>query len=344
MKLKRIFALILALVLSALTGCSGSNARIAATYNGGEVPAGIYIANLLSAENEASYQIPDPSKPLLKQEIDGKKASDWIKERAQEYTKRFAAVESECTRLGITLDETVSTSIVSSIAQSWETQGTIYQQNGVSQASLAMLSQSSNKSALLLQKIYGEGGEKAVGEDELKSYYMQNYRRVLFLLIPKVDEASGAMLEGDPLKEREALIDAYYSRAQNGEKLFDLMNEYEKTKPTPTTLVESQQEAVISKTTTSYPASFLTAVFAQDAALGTVERYEDETGRYTILFDRRDLMGDGSQYAMAKASLLSEMKREEFLADLLKIADSSIDFVFNDNAVRRYTPSKLKLK
>lgn len=107
MNTKRFAALVLAAALAvcSVSGCTfGEKTRIAATYSGGEVPAGVYIAHQLTALNEAYYKVPDMSKNVLEQEIDGAKAADWINNRAAELTRTFVAVESEFDRLGLTLD------------------------------------------------------------------------------------------------------------------------------------------------------------------------------------------------------------------------------------------------
>ena len=56
MNTKRFAALVLAAALAvcSVSGCTfGEKTRIAATYSGGEVPAGVYIAHQLTALNEA---------------------------------------------------------------------------------------------------------------------------------------------------------------------------------------------------------------------------------------------------------------------------------------------------
>lgn len=331
----------LALVL-ALVGCStGEKTRVAATYDGGEIPAGVYTYYVISAYNEAHYRVPDYTADVFKQEIDGVKSADWMVERAREQTRAFVAAEAECRRLDIALSDEAVAAVRQSIDQAWEADGAAMERNGVARSSIEAIALNAQKSQLLFRRYYGAGGEQEVPEAELLAYYQDNYRRALTLAIPKYENQ--AMLTGEELTAREAEIDDYFKRARAGEPLFDLIVEYDEKQHaangehTHGPLVESQQESVIPKVSSSYATLFLDQLFGNEA-LNTVERYDN--GDYEIIYERRELMGDGLHYASAKESIRQELKGEAFLAELAQKADA-LNLVFNDAVINTFHPTKL---
>lgn len=341
MKIRRIAALLLAVSLSALfAGCSsGENTKTAAVYNGGEIPAGVYIYYQITAYNEAAALAPDSKTDPLKQEIEGVPAEQWIANRAAFYTRRFAAVESECARLNIVADEVSLAAKMQSIDSAWESEGALLEKNGISRNSVNLAIINNQKLQQLFLVYYDEGGEKAVPESELLSYYRENYRRALVLVIPKYDESTYQALTGDALTERENEIKEYFSRAQSGESIFSLIvDRLEKTgKSTDAEPVESDYEGVLSRQNTSYPADFITRLF-EGAAMNTPELYEDDS--LAFIFERRELMGDGSNFSSLRNTILATLKGEEYDESLAAMADS-IGFSLNDAAVGRYQVSKL---
>ncbi|MEG1849163.1 MAG: hypothetical protein RR197_01250 [Oscillospiraceae bacterium] len=345
MNRKRTLSLLLALVLTAslLGGCSGKNTTIAATYSGGELPAGIYLYELINASNEAYAKTN--SADFLKKEIDGVKGTEWVIAQAKRSLQAFAAVETECTRLGITVAPEVEASLRASMERGWESDGATLSKNGISLDSMIAVGLNNQKRALLFDKYYGEGGEQAVSEQELKDYFAENFRRVLYLVVPKYDTATYQPLTGDALTARVAEIDGYYQRIQGGEPLFDLVVEYDKKQhETDTThthgeLVESEQEAIIPKVSNDYPTLFLDAVFAA-TELNTVQRYDN--GDLEILYEVRDLMGDGTYFEAAKGSLLKAKVGDAYQELLVSKADG-IGLSINEAAIKRYQPDKLEL-
>jgi hypothetical protein len=346
MTIKRAAALLLAasLMAAAFVGCTfGENTGVAATYSGGEIPAGIYIYHQITALNEAALLTPDPAVDLLKQQIEGTDAEQWINERAVFYTKRFAAIEAECLRLGITADETALAPTLQAIDSAWESEGALLEEMGVSRSSVELAIRNNQKMQQLFLAYYGEGGEQEIPESQLLSYYSENYRRMLALVIPKYDETTYQPLSGDALAERQEEINDYLARAQAGEPLFSLIVEQDEAmhaggaEHTHGELVEAEQEAVISRQNTTYPAEFIDRLFEGDA-LNTPELYEDES--LALVFERRELLGENDSLGMLRDGLAAAIKGDAFDEELAGMADS-IGFVLNDAAVKRFKVSRL---
>ncbi|WMJ83057.1 hypothetical protein ACS3UN_00430 [Oscillospiraceae bacterium LTW-04] len=346
MTIKKLAALGLALGMAAvsLAGCGSKQAEIAATYKDGSIPAGIYIFNQVNAMNEAYQKVANPYGDILSQEIDGVKAEQWINNRTVELVKTYAAVTSEATRLNITLDETIASSIKQSLNKTWGTEGASLEKLGISLASAEAIAVNSQLANQVFEAYYGEGGEKAVPESELKTYFTDNYRRSLMLVLSKRDILTGETLDSGKLDEQQKLYEAYKARVQAGEPLFDIIvveNDRAQaaagnTEETPP-LVESEQELLVNKGNTSYPQALLDQIFTSTKQ-NTPEFYEDDN--YYVIYELRDTLGDGTAFTSAKASLLSAYKGDAFRSDMIAMADT-LDFKLNTGATDKYKVSKI---
>lgn len=346
MTIKKLAALGLALSMTAVsfTGCGSKTPEVAATYQGGSIPAGVYILNQVNALNEAYQKVENPYGDLLSQEIDGVKTEQWINNRAVELIKTYAAVTSEAARLNIALDETTAASIKQSLNTTWGTQGEQMEQLGISLASAELVASNSQLADQVFMAYYDEGGEKAVPESELKTYFTDNYRRSLMLVLSKRDTSTGATLDSGKLDEQKALYEGYKARVQSGEPLFDIIvsendrakaaaGNTEQTAP----LVESEQEILVNKNNTSYPQGLLDQIFSSTKQ-NAPEFYEDDN--YYVIYELRDTLGDGTAFTNAKITLLSNLKGDEFRADMTALADT-LDFKLNTATTGKYKVSKL---
>lgn len=349
MSTKRFAALVMAAALAvcAVSGCTlGEKTRIAATYNGGEVPAGVYLYNQVSALNEAYYLVPDMSKDLLSQQIDGIGAEEWINNRAAELTRAYVAIESEFDRLGLTLDSGTAAAATQGLEQNWDSQKDQLEKAGIGYASVEASLLNAAKAELLFTAYYGEGGEFEVPEEEYRAFYEENFRRVLLLVFSKTyDPVAGAAFDEEGAAAQLEKIQSYFGRAQAGEDLYSLIVENDReltlaldsgaeaTYQAPT---EASRTALIYRDDTSYPEALRDQLFAGDG--DGVETYEDDS--YGILYQRLSLDGDDTLYESAKSSMLPLMKQDAFVSHLVSVADG-MGFALNQDAVKQFTVKKL---
>ena len=348
MTIKKLAALGLALGMAAvsLTGCGSKTPQMAATYNGGAIRAGVYIFHQANAMNEAYQKVENPYEDILSQEIDGVKAEQWINNRAVELVKTYAAVATEAARLGLNLkvDEASDAAIKQSLNQTWAADGEQMERLGISFASVEAVARNSQLANEVFLAYYGEGGEKAVPEAELKSYFTENYRRVLMLVLSKRDLTTGMALDSGRRDEVATLYADYKARAEAGDPLFDIIvaeNDRAKaaagnTQETPA-LVEAEQEMLVNKDNTSYPPALLEELFTSTAK-NTSKFYEDDN--YYVIYELRDTLGDGTAFTNAKNTLLSSYKGEEFRQDMIAMADA-IGFKLNTEVINKFKVSKL---
>ena len=76
-------ALLLAVLLTlSASGCVSQNNSWSAKYDGETLPIGVYIYYLSSAIRDAQELVEDSETSVLKQQVEGKDAETWIREKA----------------------------------------------------------------------------------------------------------------------------------------------------------------------------------------------------------------------------------------------------------------------
>jgi len=224
--IKRTVAGVTALMMALSLSACGKDSTWAATSNGEQVPAGMYIFYLQSAYYDAVNQLEadeDGNTPdVFTQEFDGVDAKTWIQNEATNDLKRYCAIEQKCDEYGITLESTDTEAAELYVEQLWEYYGSYYEEEGISMDSYLKLYLNSLKSSMLFEALYSEGGDYAVSDDELKTYLDENYAMINYIEV-ELRDGEGNLLKSDGKDERRELEQEYIDRYNNGED-FDLLN------------------------------------------------------------------------------------------------------------------------
>lgn len=256
--LKRAAAAVLAIVLAAtLCGCDRGYIM---TVDGMEIRNGVYLTFLQTAYSKAqtefkkqSEETSDPetsesetsdttskeSVPITKEEISGKSGSQWIKDEALKYIRRFVAVQRKCEELGIELTEEEKATINADVTSIWdnsnemvkylygfETIGEYYESQGIARESYKQVSTVSELQTKLFMYYYDKGGEFEIKDSEVDAHLKDKYVSVKYLSVTYTD-ASGKTLESD--SDKKALRDnlqKYADRINNGDKPKDVFYDY----------------------------------------------------------------------------------------------------------------------
>ncbi len=334
MKKIRAIALLLALCMLLAACTSGADTASIAEYEGGSVPAGVYLYQLTSAYGEAAAKEDDASVPLLEGTVEGVAAADWIRDRALKEVKENTGAELLFDRLGLSFDEDTAAAVKSNQDSMWEYYGTTMEKKGIARSSMDRFVSSVYKRDSVLKALFGEGGEKEIPDEKLRAAYEENYRRVEMLTISKTGVA-----EED--KETVAgLLDSYYERAAAGEDMTALMaEEYARqngvTAEEAAEAVSMGQDMVIRRDNTGYPQELRDMIFS-DGALDTPKKYSSDS--YDVLFVVRELFsGEMSDfdYQMEHDTLLRDAAQDDLSASLAAAADEA-GYRVNEKAVQRY--------
>lgn len=332
------------LVVSMLAvGCSSADKSWVFEYDGEKAPAGVYITSLVTAAASAQTEVmtaqPEAQitshKELLKQSIDGTPAADWIAADAYKIMQEYFAVENQFKQRGLELSAVELDYAKSMAASTYSSSKEFYEKNGVAEASVRLKIENSLKREAIFQSLYGEGGEQAVTETELKDIFQKDYAKIEIMGFNKQNA------DGTENTEAKGKTEGYLERLKNGEKFADLM--YEQAKEAYGDEVEQPTEddwtmIISTVNNTSYSEELVKA--ASSATVGEPVMTEDTNFVYIIV--KQDILANVADYQKYSATLLSNLKSEEFDAAVEKWA-GEVQLTSNASALSSYTAQKLKI-
>lgn len=209
---KRAAAGVMALAMCAgLAGCYSEDKTWAAKMGDDTMPIGGYIYYLTSAYTDGAAKV-DSGSEVFKSQIDGQSAESWVEDRALDYLRSYYFVTRKFDELGLTLSEEDQDAIQSATSAMWSYYKTPFESMGIAESSFEKAySVYNQKLSTLLSAMYGEGGELALGEDEMKQYYLDGYTYYQYFSIPltKTDDEGNTvdMDEDEKLTEKQMLED-----------------------------------------------------------------------------------------------------------------------------------------
>lgn len=245
LNIKKIAALgCAAAMLGSLTAC-GEKTTWGAVIDGVQIPAGVFIYYLDTANYEAQQKLNEQTDtsadlspegaaaqssetvtlPLYSSQIDGVDSKQWIYDRATELMQEYAAVEAKFDEYGLTLTDDDKQSAQVYLDQIWDYAGDYYTSMGVSENSYKSIFLNSSKKQKLFETIYSEGGERAVSDDEIKTYLDENYALINYIDV-ELKDGEGNLLKSDGKAERMEMLNSYMERYSNGEDFDELNAEY----------------------------------------------------------------------------------------------------------------------
>lgn len=233
-----------AAMLGSLTAC-GEKTTWGAVIDGVQIPAGVFIYYLDTANYEARQKLNEQTDtsadlspegaaaqssetvtlPLYSSQIDGVDSKQWIYDRATELMQEYAAVEAKFDEYGLTLTDDDKQSAQVYLDQIWDYAGDYYTSMGVSENSYKSIFLNSSKRQKLFETIYSEGGEKAVSDDEIKTYLDENYALINYIDV-ELKDGEGNLLKSEGKAERMDMLNSYMERYNNGEDFDELNAEY----------------------------------------------------------------------------------------------------------------------
>ena len=380
----RNFKKLLCVVLVLIVALSAASCSISKSYayqkDDIELPIGVYIYYLQQAYSEAqSYAQQsdkydsatgkyDGKKSFLKMEItdDDKNtaiAEDWIKDKAKEYTQQAIAAMREFNKLGATIDELGPNDMISTISpyaiynqqtgqldesldQKLSEVAKTYEKYGIGFDSWLLCNSSLNlMKEAAFQKEYGEGGPKAVKDDEIKKYFTENYYSYTTISAPlytteakkdadgnDTEETESKALSDKEVKKYEEAFKGYAKDLKGGKSMDDVVAAYNKafkaeaTASPSVTKIEKDTEDELSKT--------VLALKEGEATYKIIG--EDATTRSIYLIYKLPIKDSVSEYMdgdSKQSGLLHEMKDDDFdalLKSIIEDGDAELSSACND--------------
>ena len=184
--LKRLvaIALVLVMVLS-FAGCHKKN-EIAVKIGDVEFTSAYYMCALMnsdaSAKNKVSESLTDEEKSsndidYYSKKIDGKSYVKWVEEDTITSLKKIAAYKILCKKADVKPDEEATSQVDQYAEYYWKNYGysQYFEPNGVGFETYKQYMLDGYYSDCYFEKLYGEGGEKAIDSETVKSKIFEKY-------------------------------------------------------------------------------------------------------------------------------------------------------------------------
>lgn len=339
--IKRTAAALLALLLAVTaTACSGDKSW-AAKDDSLTVPIGSYIYELYSAYASASSSVPDSTKPVLEQKIDGKDAESWIRDKALENVKSIFVINRKMKELGITLTQEETKSIGTAADSSWQQAQSTLEKYGIAKSSFQLAyAEYYTKYSKVFDALYGKGGKQEVSDADLKNYFEKNYTDFSYMVLPlyKTDANGGTTeMTANEKKAAQKEFDGYAAKIKSGEMtLRQAADAYKKSSKATDDPLQNETTELASGS--GYPDSMKKLIEPMKA--GEVKTGE-LTGLYAyLLVQKNDITKKtDDQLKNSRSSILSAMKEKEFSDAVAKEAGALTGVTLNDAAINSYKPS-----
>lgn len=345
--LKKLTAASLAAVMGvSMAAChTGEDTKWVAKYGEETVPAGVYLqmlyAQYYTVTDELAGEDGELPKNPLKEQIDGVTVSQKMTEGAKKDLAGFIAVEEKFKELNLTLPQEQIQQVDGMLEMYWQYISPSYTENGISKDSYRMVQMNSAKKSAIFEAIYGEGGTEAVPEEELKEKYNKDVAKIMIIPLQlSKDEDAAVKAEAD--QKTRAKIDEYETRLKNGEDMETVYFDAQKAASSePETLTQAEKGTsytFVIREQSTYDEKVTEAIMS--APVGQPVKVENENSIY--LFVRFDANENPEDFNSRKSALTTLLRQEPF-NQRLEEWGAAVTPSYNDKALSRYTPEKLKM-
>lgn len=307
MNFKKITAALTAVLIIVLSFGGCSRESYALTIDGNNIDAGVYGYYLSIAQND----------PIYKDEKDKSTV-------ACSLCAEYVAGHKLIGEYGVSLNAEQKVAAASQVKGMWQKFSGFYQKYSVSKQTLSEIIEYNKLIDNLTLKIYGDGGEKSVGNDSVEKYFYSNYVAVKIISADFKDD-SGETFGKEQVDEiTEKFIDmrnltkAGADMQSAAEKLLDVAD-------------YDDNIVVIRSDDSSYPESMFSKILTLSA--GSVQVFRYEKGIYLI--QKFDMSKDKASYFdLYKNECLISMKKEETKNEISAIAQS-YKMIYNDKVMSK---------
>lgn len=345
---KRIIAAMLLVVMAFTCTACHKKGEIAVTAKDFEFTSAYYMCALVNAystaQNEVYNTLTEEEKSATEidyfsKKIDDKSFETWVKDEALSYIKEIAAYKLLCKENDVTIPEDELAELKEYAAYIWES-GDYYsgiyfplsltfEPNGIAYETFESYWVDQYYSSEYFDHIYGEGGEKEIAIDDVKTELYGNY------LIADMIEATftDEMTDEDKTALKEQL-DGYVKALNSGEKTFkEVYNEYneieeeEETEATDETADESTESteteeteevsepidayaSIIGAEDTDYAHDYYEDIKAMEIGVAQVISLADDAGYLLVI--KQDITADEYYLTNMDSTIRHSLKDDEF--------------------------------
>ncbi len=206
--MKKWISLLLTLILMiSMTGCVGDVYENVATINGEEISSGLYLMMQYIAYTEAEAELGVTDGNFSNHEIEGQKADDWIAAEVEKNLRRYVAVRELARENDMVEIDAAGQESVNQLMEYWPYLEEMYWDNGISQDTVLRAYTSEELARMVFEKMYSEGGEMEVPQDELQAEYAEKYAHINVISVPTTSEDGTTDVQEELLAEMDKLVE-----------------------------------------------------------------------------------------------------------------------------------------
>ena len=217
----------------------------------------------------------------------------------------------------------------------------MYENNGISKNSYRMAVANITKRAELFEAIYGKDGTDPVPESELKDKYNKDVAKIILITRNLSFDSDEAVKEEENKKAKDA-INQYYKELEDGIAMEEVYYQALRENAEDPDSVEKPEAGAsytfVLRDTSGLEEPLLEAIFA--AEIGKPVKTETENASY--LFVRYDANSDPKDFEAQREPLTRQLRQDTFNEQIAEWGNS-LAAQWNEKALQRYTPEKLKL-
>lgn len=309
------------------------------------IPAGVYLYFMQDAYHSVTGQLTGedgqrPENPL-KEQIDNVPVVQRITETAKKELNEYMAVEQKCKELGVALSEEEESQTDAMTEMYWEYIREMYEDNGISKNSYRLAIANTAKRANLFDAIYGKEGTDPVPESELKDKYNKDVAKIILITRNLSSDSDTAVKEEEDKKAKNA-INQYYKELEDGmdmeEVYYQALRENAENPDSVQKPEAGASYTFVLRDASGLEEPLLEAIFA--AEIGKPVKTETKTASY--LFVRYDANTDPKDFEAQREPLTRQLRQDAYNKQIEEWG-VSMAAQWNEKALQRYTPEKLKL-
>ncbi len=357
--LKRFLAVALAIMMILSVAACRSKDDVAFTFKSGDqsvsIRSAIYIAYMLNQsgifQQEVAnaqieqYSTTSPSVDFDEETITNKAGKqkgydEFVTEETQQDCAEFAYVQMQYEKLGLKLTKDMVSAFEQQFDSQWASYAPFYEANGVYEASFKEFFENDFKRLALYDHIYGDGGEKAPAEKELKKALGENYVLAQTISVNFTNDEGVEMTKKEK-KKAKAKFDAYLADLQSGAKTFaDVYKDYYPNQTPSQTETKDIYSSPFGGEDTQMPSSYYKKIkkMKQGVENGKVLEFDD----CYMLVIKTDIFSDDYYFDNLKEEMRDLLVGEEF-NDFVEAEAKKLEVEKDTGVINYYTPDNTRV-
>ena len=348
--IKRVFALALVLVMALTVAACHQKDEVAVKIGDVEFTSAYYMCALINAHSEAKSKVQEELSEdestedvdYYSKKIDDKDFVTWVEDTAMDSLKEIAAYKTLCKENDLEISEEDAANAENYASYYWSSYGysAYFEPNGVGESTYTQYMKDSYYASVYFEHLYGEGGEKEIAADTVKTKMYDNF------VIADIIEVSFSEKEDDEITALKEQINGYAGDLKNGKKTFEEVykdyngttDETEETAESDEPRPKDKYASILGAEDTVYASDQYGTVKAM--ATGEVKVIELDDNAGLVLAVKQDITADSYYLDTLDMTVRHLIADEEYEKDIKDYA-AKMDCEVNNYAVKQFKVKKI---